>query len=180
MLLTTYVHTEILLVLVVVFSVLCVALGVRVRGPRAGGVDRARRLLVGGVAGFAAAAADGPKFVPEAVALWASVGVGLGGLFGLLATRGTAPPRPIRRAALWTLGTAPFAGAALTFALQAACPLYVRGKKSSYCNFGDGDLLGAWVSEVVFLFMAAAVWLAIVLWISSWQAEGWPGEEPKG
>jgi hypothetical protein len=180
MLLATYIHTEILLVLAVVLSVLCVALASAFAARAPAASIALVGLLIGGVGGFAAAAADGPKFVPEAVALWASVGVGLGGLFGLVATRGTAPSRAIRRAALWTLGTAPFAGAALTFALQAACPLYVTGKKSSYCNYGGTDVLGAWVSEVVFLFMAAAVWLAIVLWISHWQAEGWPGQEPKG
>jgi hypothetical protein len=42
------------------------------------------------------------------------------------------------------------------------------------------DVLGGWVAGVVFLFMVGAVWLALVLWISSWQAEGWPGQEPKG
>ena len=77
-----------------------------------------------------------------------------------------------------TLTTAPFVGAGLTFALQTACPLYVMGKQSSYCNFMGVDVLGGWVSGVVFLFVIGAVWLAIVLWISSWQAEGWPGQEP--
>jgi hypothetical protein len=57
--------------------------------------------------------------------------------------------------------------------------LYVTGRSSSYCNFGGSDLLGGWVSGVVFLFIACAAWLAVVLGISSWQAAGWPGEEPK-
>ena len=137
-------------------------------------------LLAGGVAGFVVEAADGPKGVPSTVALWASVGGGIGGLIGLLAARGRRPARSARRAAKWTLAIAPFAGAALTFALQTACPLYVRGKHSSYCNYEGTDVLGAWVTGVVFLFMLSAAWLAIVLWISSWQAEGWPGQEPKG
>ena len=51
----------------------------------------------------------------------------------------------------------------------------MNGKHSSYCNFGGDDLLGGWVSGVVFLFLLSAVWLAVVLWISSWQAD-WPGE----
>ena len=55
----------------------------------------------------------------------------------------------------------------------------MNGKHSSYCNFGGDDLLGGWVSGVVFLFLLSVAWLAVVLWISSWQAEGWPGEGRK-
>jgi hypothetical protein len=137
-------------------------------------------LIAGGVAGFVVEAADGPKGVPWTVAVWASGGLAIGGLIGLFAARGRPPARSSRRAAIWTLATAPFVGAGLTFALQTACPLYVMGKQSSYCNFMGVDVLGGWVAGVVFLFMIGAVWLALVLWISSWQAEGWPGQEPKG
>jgi hypothetical protein len=31
----------------------------------------------------------------------------------------------------------------------------------------------------VFLFLVSAASLAVVLWISAWQAEGWPGENAK-
>jgi hypothetical protein len=165
------VHTEILLVLVVVFLVTCVGLASAFASHAPAASIALVGLLVGGVAGFAVTAADGPKFVPEGVALWASAGLALGGLLGLLATRGSPPARPIRRAAIWTLALAPFAGAALTASLQLACPLYATGKESSYCNFGGGDLMGGWVSEVVFLFMVSTLWLAILLFAATWQAE---------
>jgi hypothetical protein len=136
-------------------------------------------LIAGGVAGFVVEAVDGPAGVPAAVAVWASAGLGIGGLIGLFVARGRGSARSARRAALWTVAVAPFAAAALTFALQAACPLYVSGKESSYCNYRQVDVLGAWVAGVVFLFLVCAAWLAAVLGISSWQAGGWPGEDPK-
>ena len=170
---------EFLLVLAIVLVAGCVTLAV-VLAAHAPAVSVAVvGLVIGGVAGFVVEAADGPKFVPQTVAMWASAGFGVGGLLGLLVTRGSPPTRSIRRVAIWTLAAAPFAGAALTFGLQFACPLYVTGRQSSYCNFGGDDLLGGWVSGVVFLFLLSAVWLAIVLWISSWQAEGWPYERRK-
>ena len=127
-------------------------------------------LIAGGVAGYVVEAADGPRGVPLTVAAWASAGLGVGGLIGMFAARGRPPARSARRAAIGTLAAAPFAGAALTFALQEACPLYVMGKKSSYCNYEGVDVLGGWVSGVVFLFMAGTVWLAITLYVSSLQA----------
>jgi hypothetical protein len=53
------------------------------------------------------------------------------------------------------------------------------GKKSSYCNYMGVDVLGGRLSGVVFLFLVSAASLAVVLWISAWQAEGWPGENAK-
>jgi hypothetical protein len=176
----TIVHLEVLAALVVVIAVGSVILASVFASHAPAASIALLGLIAGGVAGFVVEAADGPTGVPETVAVFASAGLGVGGLIGLFAARGRSPAGSARRAAKWTLAASPFAGAALTFALQAACPLYVRGKQSSYCNFRGGDLFGAWVSEVVFLFMACALWLALVLWISSWQAEGWPGEEPKG
>jgi hypothetical protein len=136
-------------------------------------------LIAGGVVGFVVESADGPAGVPWAVAVYASAGFGIGGLTGLFVARGRGSARSARRAAIWTVAAAPFAGALLTVALQVACPLYVTGKKSSYCNYQQVDVLGAWVTGVVFLFLLCTVWLAAVLGISSWQAAGWPGEEPK-
>jgi hypothetical protein len=49
------------------------------------------------------------------------------------------------------------------------------GKKSSYCSYMGVDVLGGWHCGVVFLFLVSAASLAVVLWISAWQAEGWPG-----
>ena len=172
-------RTEILLLLVVMLAVACVVLASVFASHSPAASVALLALIAGGVAGFVVEAADGPKDVPATVATVASAGLGIGGLIGLLATRGYPPARSARRAAKWTLAAAPVSGAALTFALQAACPLYVNGKHSSYCNFGGDDLLGGWVSGVVFLFLLSVAWLAVVLWISSWQAEGWPGEGRK-
>lgn len=173
-------RTEILFILVVVLAVGCVVLASIFASHSPAASVALLALIAGGVAGFVVEAADGPKGVPATVATVASAGLGIGGLIGLFATRGHPPARSARRAAIWTLAAAPFAGAALTFALQAACPLYVSGKKSSYCNYEGVDVLGAWVSGVVFLFLLSAAWLALVLWISSWQAEGWPYQRRKG
>ena len=162
---------EFLLVLAVVLVAGCVTLAVALAAHAPAVPVAVAGLVIGGVAGFVVEAADGPKFVPPTVALWASAGFGVGGLLGLLMTRGSPPSRSIRRVAFWTVVLAPFAGAALTFGLQFACPLYVTGKQSSYCNFGGGDLLGGWVSEVVFLFMACALWLVVLLYAATWQAE---------
>jgi hypothetical protein len=165
------VRTEVLLVLVSVLAVGSVVLA-SVFAAHAPAASVALAGLLGdGVAGFVVEAVDGPRDVPVAVAVWATAGLGIGGLVGLIATRGSPPSRPIRRAAFWTLALAPFAGAALTFTLQFACPLYVTGKDSSYCNYGGNDLLGFWISEVVFLFMACAFWLAVLLYAATWQAE---------
>jgi hypothetical protein len=164
------VHLEVLAALVVVLCAVGVFLA-SVFATHAPAASLALMgLIAGGAAGFAVEAADGPKGVPATVAVWASAGLGLGGLIGLVAARGRPPARSARRAAIWTLAVAPFAGVALTLTLWTACPLYVMGKKSSYCNYEGVDVLGAWVSEVVFLFMAGAVWLAMVLFVSAWQA----------
>jgi hypothetical protein len=165
------VRTEILLVVAVVLAVGSVVLATVFAAHAPAASVALSGLVGGGIAGFAVEAVDGPKDVPVTVAVWASAGLGIGGLAGLIATRGSPPSRPTRRAAFWTLALAPFAGAALTFTLQFACPLYVNGKDSSYCNYGGNDLLGFWVTEVVFLFMACAVWLAVLLYAATWQAE---------
>jgi hypothetical protein len=165
------VRTEILLILVIVLTVGSVVLAAVFAAHAPAASVALAGLLIGGVAGFVVEAADGPKGVPMTVALWASAGLGISGLVGLIATRGSPPSKPTRRAAFWTLALAPFAGAALTFILQFACPLYATGKHSSYCNYGGDDLFGAWVSAIVFLFMACALWLAVLLYAATWQAE---------
>ena len=167
----TVVRTEILLILVIVLVVASVVLATVFAAHAPAASVALVGLLGGGAVGFVVEAADGPKDVPVTMAVWASAGLGVGGLLGLIATRGSPPSKPTRRAAFWTLAIAPFAGAALTVSLQFACPLYVTGKESSYCNYAGNDLLGFWVSEVVFLFMACALWLAVLLYAATWQAE---------
>jgi hypothetical protein len=65
---------------------------------------------------------------------------------------------------------APFAAGVLTVFLQTACPLYVTGKHTGFCNYQGEDLLGGWVSGVIVAFLCDAVFLAIVLGVSARQA----------
>jgi hypothetical protein len=167
---TSLVHPGALAAIVIVLSAVCLGLAVVVRTTAPAVSLALMGLLAGGIAGFLAENADGPKSVPMTVAASAAAGVGIVGLVGLIAARGRPPARGTRRAALLVLLATPFAGAALTFALQAACPLYVNGRRSGYCNFMQDDLLGGWVSGVVFLFVAAELWLALMLFIASVQA----------
>jgi hypothetical protein len=66
---------------------------------------------------------------------------------------------------------APFAAAALTLLLQVACPLYVSGKSSGFCNYQRVDLLGGWVSGVIVAFVADAIFVAGLLLVCAWQAQ---------
>jgi hypothetical protein len=65
---------------------------------------------------------------------------------------------------------APFAAAALTFLLQGACPLYISGKGSGFCNYQGADVLGGWVSGVIVAFLVDAVFVAVSLFVCSWKA----------
>jgi hypothetical protein len=125
--------------------------------------------LAGGGVGFRWAAADGPKEVPFDTAVPATVALVVLGLVGLVLTRGRPPARALRRSALWVLVATPLAGAALTFALQGACPLYVT-RHAGYC-FYSADVLGGWVTGVVFLFVVDLLFVAGILYLSSVQAE---------
>jgi hypothetical protein len=64
---------------------------------------------------------------------------------------------------------APFAAGALTLLLQLACPLYVSGKGSGFCNYQGADLLGGWVSGVIVAFLVDAAFVAGLLFVSAWQ-----------
>ena len=122
------------------------------------------------VAGFLIGNADGPSEVPAYTAVGASAGLVANGLVGLLVVRGRPPARSLWRAAIAVLLAAPFAAGTLTFLLQTACPLYVSGKRSGFCNYQGADLLGGWVSGVVVAFLFDAVFVTGLFLMSAWQA----------
>ena len=125
--------------------------------------------LLGAVAGFQVGNADGPAEVPAYTAVGASLGLFAFGLVGLLTTSARAPSRSLHRAALLVLLLAPFAAGVLTLLLQLACPLYVSGKRSGFCNYQGIDVLGGWVSGVIVAFLVDAVFVAGLLLVSAWQ-----------
>lgn len=127
--------------------------------------------VLGAIAGFLVGNADGPAEVPAYTAVGASVGLFAFGVFGLLTAPANGLARSLRRAALVVLAVAPFAAAGLTALLQLACPLYISGKPSGFCNFQGRDLLGGWVSGVIVAFLVDAVFVAGLLLISSWQTD---------
>jgi hypothetical protein len=127
--------------------------------------------LLGAVAGFLVGNADGPAEVPAYTAVGASIGLYAVGLLGLFTTSARASWRWLHRAALLAILVAPFAAAALTLLLQLACPLYVSGKGSGFCNFQGVDVLGGWVSGVIVAFVADAAFVAGLLMVSAWQAQ---------
>jgi hypothetical protein len=121
--------------------------------------------VAAGVGSYVVARADGPRGVPAHVAEAFSVGLVVGGLVGLVATRRRrAGEWPMRRDALWLLAAMPFAAAAFLLAIQSACPLYVT-QGSGLC-FYDIDVLGGWASEVTFLFVVDAMIVAGLLWVA--------------
>jgi hypothetical protein len=150
-----------------VWALACVAVGAVFLG-RAPAVSLALfGSLLGAVAGFLIGNADGPAEVPAYAAVGASLGLIASGLIGLITTSARPPARWLRRAALLVLVGAPFAAGALTLLLQLACPLYVGGKRSGYCNYQGQDLLGGWLSGVIVAFLLDAVFVAVLLLVSA-------------
>src|SRR4051812_34737513 len=127
--------------------------------------------VLGAVAGFLLGNADGPAGVPADTAVGASLGLLLLGVAGLLATSPRAPSQSLRRAAWLVLLVMPFGAAALTILLQASCPLYISGKGSGFCNYQGEDVLGGWVTRVVVAFVVDALFVAVLLFITGWQAD---------
>jgi hypothetical protein len=123
--------------------------------------------VLGALLAFAVINAGTARGVPFGCAMGATLGLVIGGLLGLLIAPGRSPRRFLRRAAVVVLIVAPFAGAALTLLLQRACPLYMAGRRSGYCNYGDTDVLGGWVTGVVALFIIDAVVVAGLLLVSA-------------
>jgi len=115
--------------------------------------------------------AGSPSGVPWKCAMGASAGLMLGGLLGSLSPPRPAPARPFRWVALAVIVAVPFLGAALTLLLQRACPLYMNGPGSGFCDYGDQDLLGGWVTGVVALFILDAVIVVGLLLMSAVEVE---------
>jgi hypothetical protein len=127
--------------------------------------------VLGAVAGFLVGNADGPAGVPASTAVGASLGLFLLGVAGLLTTSPRAPSRSLRLAALLVLLVMPLGAAALTILLQVSCPLYISGKGSGFCNFRGTDVLGGWVTNVIAAFVVDALFVAVLLLVSAWQAD---------
>ena len=126
--------------------------------------------IVGAIAGFLVGNADGPAEVPAYTAVGASVGLFAFGVLALPTMSARGPSRSLTHAAWLVLLVTPFAAAALTFLLQEACPLYISGKGSGFCNFQGADLLGGWVSGVIVAFLVDGVFVAGSLFVCSWKA----------
>ena len=124
--------------------------------------------LLAAVVGFLVAASDGPHGVPQEVGIWASLGLAIFGLLGLVLLPGRPPARVLWRATLIVALLAPFAAAVLRFAVGAACPLYVT-RGAGYC-FYDVDLLGGWAAAVTVMLAGDLLGIAFLLGVSAWQA----------
>ena len=158
-------HPSLLVPIFGAWAAASVALGVRFRR-RAPTVSLALfGSLIGAIAGFVVGSADGPAEVPAYTAVGASIGLVSNGVMGMLITSARPPSGRLRRAALMVLIALPFSAAALTMLVRFACPLYVSGKGSGFCNYQDIDLMGRWVSGVIVAFLFDGVFVAgLLLW----------------
>lgn len=127
--------------------------------------------VAGGLVGFLLANADGPAEIPAYVAAGASAGLAAGGMVGMLTTSPRPPSESLRRAGFLVLAAAPIATAAITLLLRVACPLYVTGPGSGFCDYEDVDLLGGWLSGVAVTIAFDALFVGALLLVSAWRAE---------
>jgi uncharacterized membrane protein YjfL (UPF0719 family) len=121
-----------------------------------------------GLVGFVASSADGPRGVPQEVGVWASLGLAVFGLLGLVFLPGRPPSRPLWWATAAVALAAPLIGVAGGFLMTAACPLYVT-RGAGYCHY-DIDLLGGWASAVGAMIGGDLLGIAFLLGVSAWQA----------
>jgi hypothetical protein len=126
--------------------------------------------VLGAIAGFLVGNGDGPAEVPAYTAVGASVGLFANGGLGMLATSGRPPSEPLRRAAWFVLLAGPVVAGVLTMLLQVACPLYVTGRRTGFCNYQEVDQLGGWVSGVIVAFQVDTWFVAGLLLVSARQA----------
>jgi len=154
-----------------IWAALCVAIGAGYRRTAPAISLAIVGSLIGAVAGFLIGNAGGPAGVPAYTAVGASAGLVATGLIAVRVAPAHPPASSLHRAAVAALIAAPFAAGALVLLLQSACPLYLGGKKSGFCNFQDQDQLGGWVSGVVAAFLFDALFVSIVFFVSSRQAE---------
>lgn len=127
--------------------------------------------VLGAVGGFLIGNADGPAEVPAYAAVGASLGLFANGVLGMLATTGRPPSEPLRRAAWIMLVAGPLVAGVLAMLLQVACPLYVTGRRTGFCNYQEADLLGGWVSGVIVAFLFDTWFVAGLLLVSARQAQ---------
>jgi hypothetical protein len=126
--------------------------------------------VLGAVGGFLVGNADGPAEVPACTAVGASLGLFINGGLGMLATSPRPPSQPLRRAGWVVLMAEPIVAGVMTVLLQVACPLYVTGKGTGFCNYQEVDLLGGWVSGVTVAFLFDTWFVVGLLLLSAWQA----------
>lgn len=162
-------HPPFLVAIFVAWTVACLSVGVAFRRHAPGVSLGLFSGVLGAMAGFLVGRLDGPAGVPANAAVGASLGLFVGGIIGSLAWSGLPPSAPLRRTAALVLINAPFAAAALTVALQGACPLYVTGKRAGYCAY-QGDLLGDWLTGVIMAFLVDALFVAGLLFVAAQQA----------
>ena len=150
------VHPAILKAVFEVWAIACVGGAVWLRRAPAVALALIGSVL-GGVAGFLLGNADGPAEAPAYAASGATIGAFAIGIASMLVTRGRPPSAALRRAAAVVAAIAPIATFALIRLIQIACPLYVTGRASGYCDYGEQDLLGGWASGVVAVFALDAI-----------------------
>lgn len=64
----------------------------------------------------------------------------------------------------------PLAAGVLAMLLHVACPLYVTGRRTGFCNYQQVDVLGGWVSGVIVAFLLDTWFVAGLLLVSGRQA----------
>jgi hypothetical protein len=167
----TVADPTLLVMIFIVWAVTCAAGGV-------GSLRRAPAVslamfgsVLGAIGGFLVGNADGPAEVPAYTAVGASVGLFTNGVLGMLTTTARPPSEPLRRAAWVILIAGPLAAGMLAMLLQVACPLYVTGRRTGFCNYQHVDLLGGWVSGVIVAFMVDSWFVAGLLLWSARQAQ---------
>ena len=126
--------------------------------------------VLGAIAGYLVENADGPAEVPAYTAVGASIGLVCNGILGMLSTTARPPSAPLRRAGWVTLTSTPVVAFVLAMFLQHACPLYVSGRRTGFCNYQLIDQLGGWVSGVIVAFLFDGWFVAGLLFFSAWQA----------
>jgi hypothetical protein len=154
----------------IVWAVTCAAVGAALLR-RAPAVSLALfGSVLGAIGGFLVGNADGPAEVPAYTAMGASLGLfAIGGL-EVLATMARPPSEPLARAASVMLIAGPLVAGVLAMLLQVACPLYVTGMRTGFCNYQEVDQLGGWVSGVIVAFLFDTWFVVGLLLLSARQA----------
>jgi hypothetical protein len=102
---------------------------------------------------------------PAMIALVASGGVGVGGLFGLLfRPRGDA--RRLRNGGIAALVAAPITVVGLAASLAQACPLYDERRSAGLCRYSI-DVLGGWVWPTAVLGGLDVIVIGLLLVVSA-------------